>query len=151
MSRSLRLVSDPLFAINLTPATCLVEIVLRGFWTVEDFARFETALRAAMHDVMAHGCRMGEQVTLFDLTQYTVQSADVAQGMAGMAGDPTIGSRRIAVILSSALLKMQARRTAPDYGFFEDRAEALAWLLDGPVDAADTAAGGTTPIDRPGY
>jgi hypothetical protein len=47
-----------------------------------------------------------------------------------MAADPSIGSRRIAVLVSSTLSKLQTRRIAPGYGVFDDREEAMSWLFE---------------------
>ncbi len=123
-------VHDPAFTIAITPADKLVEIVMIGFWDPATLERFNRQLRAALAVLPAGGCPLGRQVTLFDLTRYQVQHQQTLEGLAAMAADPTIGSRRIAVLLASALLRQQARRTAPGYGLFDDRDAAMAWLSE---------------------
>ncbi|MFN3675086.1 MAG: hypothetical protein ACK4TC_03835 [Sphingomonas pseudosanguinis] len=120
--------SDPLFTIRIEPVRKFVAIVMRGFWNKDDLDRFDRTLRRILPNLRSGGCAIGDQVTFFDLSSYQVQSQDVLTGLAAMATDPSIGSRKIAVVLSSGLLKLQARRVAPVYGLFDDRDEAMAWL-----------------------
>ena len=119
---------DTVFTIRIEPARKFVDIVMRGFWSAEDFERFNATLRQMLPNLRLGGCAVGDQVTIFDLSAYQVQGQDVLAGLAAMVNDPSIGSRKIAVVLSPGLLKMQARRVAPGYGLFDDRAGAMAWL-----------------------
>ncbi|MCW3849333.1 hypothetical protein OF829_19005 [Sphingomonas sp. LB-2] len=121
---------DPSFTIRIEPARKFVEIGMRGYWDAATIQRFDSELRRLLRALPVGGCRIGEQVTLFDTTQYAVQSQEVLAKLAGMAADPSIGSRRIAVLVSSALVTLQTRHIAPGYGVFTDRGEALAWLSE---------------------
>ncbi len=121
--------ADHAFRIIVDPAVKLVDITIQGFWTPADLARFDTVLRAMLVELSAAGCPMGNQLTLFDTTAYNVQSQDIAAGMAALAGDPTIASRKVAVVVVSALLKLQAHRAAPGYRTFDNHDAARAWLF----------------------
>lgn len=121
---------DPAFTIRIEPARKFVEIIMRGHWDDATIRRFDRELRHLLRALPRGGCRIGEQNTLFDTTEYAVQSQEVLARLGAMAADPSIGSRRIAVLVSSTLVKLQARRIAPDYGLFNDRDEALEWLFE---------------------
>lgn len=123
-------IDDPYFAMYASPADKFAEIKLRGFWDEMILARFATEVRSLVRHLADNGCAAGTQTTLIDLSDHVVQSQQTLLGLAAMAADPSIGSRKIAVLLSSAMVKMQARRVAPTYGLFATRAEALAWLSD---------------------
>lgn len=73
-------------------------------------------------------------MTLFDMTRFAVQPCDVLPLLEQIASDPNVTSRRIAIIANSTLLKMQAKRLAPNIALFESREPALAWLAEtGPA------------------
>lgn len=121
---------DSAYTIHIDPARKFVEISMRGHWDDATIKRFISDLRQRLQALPAGGCRFGEQNTLFDTTAYAVQSQEVLAQLGNLASDPTIRSRKVAVLVSSMLIKMQARRIAPRYGFFEDRDEALRWLFE---------------------
>ena len=123
-------IEDPAFTIRIDPPRKYVEIAMFGHWDETTTRRFETELRRLLPALPAGGCRIGDQVTLFDNTGYLVQSQDVLAQLGRMVADPSIGSRRIAVLASSTLIKLQTRRIAPGYGLFADREEALQWLFE---------------------
>lgn len=130
MSPNQHRIEDPAFSILLSAPDKFVEIQMRGFWDLATMQRFDATLRKALPWLVRRGCAIGQQHTLFDLLDFPVQNQDTLAALAGMAADPTIGSRRIAVLLGSALLKQQARRTAPGYGLFDNRPAAMAWLTE---------------------
>ena len=123
-------IEDLAFTIRLSAPDKFVEIRMTGFWDGATMQRFDATLRTGLRWLALHGCTIGQQVTLFDLLEYPVQNQETLAALAGMAADPKIGSRRISVLIHSALLKQQARRTAPGYGLFDDRAAAMAWLTE---------------------
>ena len=59
-----------------------------------------------------------------------MQPQEVPSQLGGMAADTSIGSRRIAVLVSKTLTKLQVRRIAPDYGLFSEWEEAMRWLFE---------------------
>ncbi len=120
------------YHIAVDPLREWVDIKLIGLWDHDTIRRFEADLRRDLTRLPAIGC----QRTLFDLSDFVVQVPEVAAGFARLAADPGIASRRIAVIGPAPLLRMQARRVAPGYGFFGDRAEAVQWLNAADADDA---------------
>ncbi len=126
-------IDDAAFTIRIDPARKLLDIELRGLWDPAIVARFRDALATTLARLPTLGCTLGQQVTLFDMTPFAVQPRDVLPLLEQIAADPNVSSRRIAIIVNSTLLKMQARRLAPNVALFEDREPALAWLTeDGP-------------------
>ncbi|QNA85126.1 hypothetical protein G4G27_14825 [Sphingomonas sp. So64.6b] len=126
-------ITDPSFTIRIDALRKYVEICLLGLWDEVTAKRFDHELRRLLPALTKGGCPIGEQNTLFDSTGYAVQAQDVTTHLAGMAADRSIGSRRIAVLVSSTLSKLQTRRIAPGYGVFDDRAEAMTWLFEPDV------------------
>ncbi len=120
---------DPAFAAGIDRATKRLDFALFGHWDLPTVARFETAIGAAMARLPFLGIRPGDQVALFDTTRFTVQSPDVLAALGRIASDPRVTSRRIALVLASALLRMQAKRAMPHLAFFDSRDAALGWLV----------------------
>jgi len=123
-------IEDPAFTIRIEAARNYVEICMLGLWDEPTARRFERELRSLLPALPKGGCPIGQQNTLFDSTAYAVQPQDVSAQLAGLAADPSIGSRRIAVLVSSTLSKLQTRRIAPGYGIFNDRDGATKWLFE---------------------
>jgi hypothetical protein len=75
--------------------------------------------------------RFGYRLHLVDARDSALQSGEDADKMRLIAAGETRIGDRTAVLKTSALAKMQAQRIAPgtQYGFFDDEAEAIAWLL----------------------
>ncbi|MEP9402484.1 hypothetical protein [Sphingomonas sp. VNH70] len=119
---------EPAFRAAIDPVDRRLEFTLVGHWDIATVTRFEDAIRACVLRLPALGIRPGEQVALFDTGRFSVQSADVLAELGRIAADPRVTSRRIALVLASALLRMQAKRAMPQIALFGDRAEAVAWL-----------------------
>ncbi|KQM22570.1 hypothetical protein ASE73_13730 [Sphingomonas sp. Leaf24] len=125
---------DAAFTIRIDPARKLLDIDLRGLWDPAIVVRFRDALATMLARLPALGCPLGQQVTLFDMTQFAVQPREVLPLLEQIAANPGVSSRRIAIVVNSTLLKMQAKRLAPNIALFEAREPALAWLAeDGPA------------------
>lgn len=127
-------IDDAAFTIRIDPARRMLDIDLRGLWDPAIVLRFRDALATTLGRLPTLGCPLGQQVTLFDMTQFAVQPRDVLPLLEQIAANPNVTSRRIAIIANSTLLKMQAKRLAPNIALFEAREPALAWLAeDGPM------------------
>lgn len=127
-------IDDAAFTIRIDPARRMLDIDLRGLWDPAIVLRFRDALATTLGRLPTLGCPLGQQVTLFDMTQFAVQPRDVLPLLEQIATNPNVTSRRIAIIANSTLLKMQAKRLAPNIALFEAREPALAWLAkDGPM------------------
>ncbi len=116
------------FTAAIDRAARRLEFTLFGHWDLPTVARFRDAIQASVARLPALGIRPGEQVALFDTGGFAVQSANVLAELGNIAADRGVTSRRIALVLASALLTMQARRAMPQIALFNDRAEAVAWL-----------------------
>ena len=124
---------DP-FEITTDPARCLLRVTMRGLWDVHTVEAYRRAALAAATNLIASGCDSGTILALVDAREAGAQQQDVVTAYRErMAGDD-LAPRRLATIVSSALLKRQVERIAvPNQRLFTDEAEALAWLLD-PAD-----------------
>jgi hypothetical protein len=130
MSSNLITVESPHYSATLDPDRKLVQIMLRGHWTIDVARAYEAEFRAALAQFAHRGCLLGEQITLIDITGFGVQSQEVAALLEPFAADQTIAPRRTAMVVGTMLAKLQARRVAPDYRIFVSREEALAWLIE---------------------
>lgn len=116
------------YSITAEPARGLLRITFRGFFHLEDLAGYEHAKNAALARL---GLAPNVHLTLCDFSGCIPQSQAVLDMFARSISDPRFRSRRLAIVVSSALGTFQAQRvvTRSDAGFFRDVAEAEAWLL----------------------
>ena len=121
---------DPAFSFRTDRSRKLVEISVIGHWDAATMDRFEHQLTEFHKSLEQKVCRVGQQITIFDLRKFAVQSPSVLIRIGAKVKDPAIASRHVAILMSSALLRMQARRIAPRYGIFATRDEAVEWLLN---------------------
>ncbi|PCG09396.1 hypothetical protein COA17_05750 [Sphingomonas ginsenosidimutans] len=117
------------YSINVDPSRHLVDIAVRGLWTVETVSRYRTDIAQVIGTLRAHGCAVGQHLTLLDITGFIVQVQEVTALLAGMAAEPEFATRCAAIVVEAPLLRMQARRVLPHYGVFAERGPALEWLL----------------------
>lgn len=127
---------QPAFTIVIDAPRGFVELTLRGFWSLGTCADFERTLRVMLPLLPLGGCPLRSQVTLFDMTDFSVQQQSTLMALGAMALDQDTGSRRIAIVTRSELVKQQARRVAPDYAIYTDRRAAITWLLEEAKAAA---------------
>lgn len=120
---------DPAFSFRTDRLRKLVDISVIGHWDVATMNRFEHQLQEFHKELEQRVCRVGEQITIFDLRGFAVQSPVILLRIASKVKDPTIASRHVSVLISSMLLRMQVRRIAPRYGIFATREEAVEWLV----------------------
>jgi hypothetical protein len=123
-------VQEDAFSIRIDAGEKLFVIELSGFWDIETVERFGSAIAVALRAMKTAGCRPGEHVALVDNTRLNVQSQDVVQRFEDLIASRLNTARRVAVIVSSTLLKMQAKRVGPNHQFFEDRDAATRWLME---------------------
>lgn len=119
----------PLFEVNAERELRMLRIIMRGFWDAETMRAYSIEVRNKMAELMqARGCRY----ILIDMIDFAIQSQAIAEGHAAnlrMVRDR--GEARVALVMQSALSKLQAARVASDTGHktFATVAEARAWLL----------------------
>lgn len=97
-----------------------------GLWTKDTLERYLAEWRATERDM---GTRNAYR-TLTDLRELVVQVRDLADQLADYLALTPATSERTAIVVSSALLKLQAIRVAQagHRKFFDDLADAEAWL-----------------------
>ena len=123
----------PVQTIHLDREHKLVDVRLSGFFTAEDAAWTGEELRAA---VLSLGDDAGQHVTLYDATELSVAPNSTVEAVQQMFANPMVRplwARKVAFVAKSALGRRQMRRllaARADIVIFEDRAEALAWLLE---------------------
>lgn len=126
---------DAPFAIRFDARTSVLHLTLSGFWTPDTLRDFARALLAEVARIQK--TRPSFDV-LSDSRAFPVQSPEVGQGFTRlMSGSSERNTGRRAIVVASALNKMQAERTlaSPNLRVFLDPDEAAAWLAT-PRDAA---------------
>jgi hypothetical protein len=112
----------------------LVDVRISGMLMPEDVAWIGEEIRQAVRTL---GGGAGQHVTLYDLSGLQVATAATVDMIKETFSNPVVRnlwSRKLAVVASTALIRMQAHRvreSRPDLVVFEDREAALAWLLEG--------------------
>jgi len=105
-----------------------VHYVLRGLWTVETSTEVQRAFLDACKPFVE---KQQNWRVLGDLTDFPVQTREVAEQIRLIQeAAPSLGVDRMALIVSSVLLKQQLMRVseAVNMEFFETKAAALGWL-----------------------
>lgn len=119
----------PFFELQADQARQMLRIVMRGFWTEETMAAYSIAVREKMAELLrGRGCRR----ILINMSDFAIQSQKVAEGhAANLRVVRDRGEARVALVMQSALSKLQAARVASDTGHstFTTEAEALLWLM----------------------
>jgi hypothetical protein len=126
----MQIADDPAFRGSITASPWMIDFALFGHWDLGTVARFGAAIRDAVLRLPSLGVRPGEQVALFDITGFAVQSPDVLAAIGDIADRSRTTSRRIALVRNSALLSMQVKRAMPHLAMFDTREDALAWLRE---------------------
>ncbi len=119
----------PHFCISPEPAFDLVIIEMSGFFEPADIERFEAARNTAHRKLTS---KPNEHVTLVDIRGMLIQSQEAVERFRAILMNPAYTSKRIAIVVSKTLARMQIQRAAAgrDVKFFtDDTAAARAWLL----------------------
>ncbi|UZK65676.1 hypothetical protein [Sphingomonas sp. M1-B02] len=119
--------------INVDRARKLVDVRLTGFLSPEDVAWTGEEVRAAIRTL---GDDVGKHVTLYDVSEIQVAPAATVEALQRTFTNPTVRTmwaRKVAFVTPSALTRLQVQRlreAREDIGIFENRAQAIEWLLD---------------------
>ncbi|MET0308679.1 MAG: hypothetical protein ABW023_08230 [Sphingomonas sp.] len=111
----------------------LVDVRINGILMPEDVAWIGEEIREGVRSL---GSFAGQHVTLYDLSGLQVAPAATVDMIKNTFSNPVVRklwSRKLAVVASTALIRMQAHRvreSRPDLRVFEDRETALAWLFE---------------------
>lgn len=118
----------------------LLKLTLSGMWDRATLTAFQREAAALLNRVENAGhTDLGGRI-LIDLTDFAVQSQDIADDVSTLIPIYAIRAGRIAVIRSqSALQKMQMRRllSSAKLSFVTSEAEGLAWLFEEAPTAAE--------------
>jgi hypothetical protein len=119
-----------MYDVSIHPQHQLMKIKVEGFWSIDDMACYAAELRRASTALteQAGACRR----IFVDMSDYPIQSADVAAGHATAlqyASDKLGASA--ALVLQGALAKMQATRVlkTDTHRVFADERSAMQWLM----------------------
>lgn len=118
-----------MYEISLDRDCKLLRVAFKGLWDIQTLDRYEAERETA---VRGAGWRSGEYDYLLDLRDHPVQPRDVAA-----RGDEHYRTfqprpRKLAMIVTSALARMQVTRVVKGTHerFFDDDKAALAWLAE---------------------
>lgn len=116
------------FTVKADPARDLIMISMSGFFGVGDIQAFFDK-RAAEHARLR--CGSNQHLTINDLTAMKVQPQETVAAFQSLLADPVYRSRRLAFVVSRTLARSQLMRALDGRAArcFEDRAEAIVWLL----------------------
>ncbi len=121
----------PRFEIVANPKLDLVTITIGGFFAQPDIDAFEQARDVAHRELR---CGPNEHLTLVDMREMLIQSQEAIAGFQRVLNNHTTKSKRIAIVTSQTLARMQVERAAErrDVQYFTgEPAEARKWLLAG--------------------
>lgn len=107
----------------------LLKVTMTGFWTAETMASYYSAARKEFEALERTA---GSKYVLINMAAYSVQSPKIAEEHAAyLRVFLEQGRARVAVVMPSALARMQAARVSSnlDYGIFKDEHEAMDWLF----------------------
>lgn len=132
-----------MFEVKTDHGARLMRITLRGFWTAGTMAAYSKVVRDAMADLQRTG---GCKSILINMVDFPIQSREIAEGHAeNLRRVKERGGIRVALVMQSALSKLQTARVAADTGHltFDTEADAVAWLSARRVPSmpATTTAG----------
>jgi hypothetical protein len=114
------------FSISFDPKQGQIEVHLLGFLTANVVSDFYTAYLEAKSKVLAVN---DTYMTLIDLTEMKMQSADIVSDFALILNDPISHADRLAFVVGDSPVVLQLRRIMANPHIFKSRAEARSWLL----------------------
>lgn len=119
-------------SVEIDRARKLIDVRLSGPLSPEDIGWIGEDVRAAIRSL---GQDVGRHVTLYDASQVPVVPGATIDLMMETFDHPQVRAmwaRKVAFVVSTALGRMQVKRlqqVREDFAIFDDREEALAWLL----------------------
>lgn len=121
--------TDLPYTLTIDGASGLIEAVMTGFWNAAQCEHFISEMREAQEKIEQLG---KAPLSLIDVRGQSAQSQEVVAALQQFASDSISRKRRTAVIVGSALLKLQAHRIAASdvHQIFTDPAEGRRWLLE---------------------
>lgn len=123
---------SPIYSFEVDPALSLVTCYMAGFFEPADVVKFAAA-RDLAHQQLR--CEPNQHVTLIDIREMQIQSQESVTAFEKVLHSPAHYSRRIAIVVTKSLAKMQVQRAARDRPvqyFADDVTAARLWLLEPP-------------------
>lgn len=130
------------FVVSVDQFERRIEAKLLGVWTIGTVREFELALRHEIRALQRQDMRAVNM--LFDGRNHALQVPEVVMATQASAKTLSVNFARVAIVLSSALLKMQIQRISPrpdQDRYFADIDEARRWLAENAVPRHENAAG----------
>lgn len=117
------------------PAHRLLRITLGGTFSVADIDQMDLERKGAIGSLR---CGFNDHKVLIDVVGCDLSTPDVAEALQAAIGNPVFRAGKCAMVVESALVRMQARRVVnrPDMRFCASVAEAEAWLIGDCTRAA---------------
>ena len=106
----------------------MIRLTLSGLFTLDDVARMDHERRSKIGSLR---CGYNRHLALCDVRDTCLSTPEVATALQIAIGNPLFRAKRCAMIVSSALARIQARRVVnrADVAWFEEPGAAEAWLL----------------------
>ena len=137
---------QPTYTIEPYAKTGFLRLTLTGHWNVDIATRFAADVDTTLRQMLEQGVKHGELLTLIDMRRKHILPQNVAAEFAKMVR-PGSPSRRIAMLVSGALHRLQAQRLSDARRkSFDDEAEALAWLADEQPLVTGAEIGGSVRV-----
>ena len=116
------------FTIEVDRSSGLISAAAYEFWTLATLELFKARVRAEQDAIRRSGLR---PLFLIDVRQHGVQSKEVVEGLQAFARSANCRATKTAVVVESALYRLQAARIGaePDHAIFRSDDEARHWLL----------------------
>ena len=117
------------------PARKLLRITLSGTFAVADVEQMDLERKGAIGTLR---CGFNDHKVLIDVARCDLSTPDVADALQTAIGNPVFRAGKCAMVVASALVRMQARRVVnrPDMRFCASVDEAEAWLIGDCAEAA---------------
>jgi hypothetical protein len=122
----------PTYSFEVNPVLSLVTCHMAGFYEPADVVKFAAA-RDLAHQQLR--CGPNQHLTLIDIREMQIQSQESVAAFEKVLHSPAYYSRRIAIVVTKSLAKMQVQRAAQDRPvqyFADDVTAARLWLLEQP-------------------
>ena len=116
------------FTIEVDRSSGLICAAAYEFWTPAILERFKVSVQVEQEVTRRSGLR---PLFLVDVRQHGVQSKEVVESLQAFANSSSWRATKTAVVVESALYRLQAARigSGPNHAIFRSVDEARQWLL----------------------
>lgn len=104
----------------------IIYIIMRGFWSLDDVSAYFDQKNDAIQKMKNSGIAQDHIKIMIDLSDWSTQTKAVADLI---DKNSSLAVKTAVVLQKSMLSNRQSRRIASEgYQFFENKADAMAWL-----------------------